>query len=344
MTKARRVQYAAPEAFIPFVGCEGLNGQSAVANAAYEHPVFRAFGPTRLLNLAYVPITTVTGAAAGAYLYFNLYRGGVQLCGDGVLGGFSFSGTGLNAVAVQGVALGASPVVPAVQGCAWTGSSAGVTANSSTSDTLVALGNSSITYIINPAFSLTYDLGLATQETLPSGQWTYNAGTGVVTIAATYNSGKFAQTHAAGALVVMQADWLYVGTVGAITGGTTTSVTLTARGSAANTAIGATSAAVLNSTVLDLTLDPGLTTQEILPAGQWSISTNTVSPASTYNGGKFAVTHSANATAVLASKQGSGQPLHAYLLAGDVITAKWKQLGTGLALPESTIFTDYGPY
>ncbi len=334
---ARKILTAPPQIKIPFLTSHQITAQTLAANGAYETPVFTAFAPTRLFKAAFVPLSTLTGAAAGATVWLNLWRAGVQLATDGALGGWSFLNAGLTAPAQQGVTL------PLGSGTAWTGTGAGVTGGTSTGDTLSATGGSALAYVLSAQSTLVYDPGLATQETIPPGSFTVNTGTGVVTLNSTgivYNGGKFASTHLAGGLVVVPASYLYIGSTAAITGGTTATSTLTARGAVANTNLG--TGTLFDPVRYPVVIDPGLATQEVLPVGQWTLATNTLAPAATYNGGKFATSHASGATAVIPASAGGGAPLASLLEPGDVVTVKWKQGATGLALPESSIFFDYG--
>lgn len=312
--------------FIPMLAVARLIAQGASASAGYETSIFAASQKMKLNQIMLIPDTVITGVAAGANGFLNLYRGGAQVGTDGLLGVFQFASVAVpsNAPALQ------PKLVTPNRAIAWTASIGAVTGASSTGATATAIGSSALNNGFATATStMVVAPGLPLEETIKLSA--FNTSTGVFTIAA---SGTFANSHPAGTVVVILGDYLFQGTTGATTGGTTTNATITNTGASVLTQISAAN---------DLTYDPGLTTQEVIPAGQFTYvsGTGVVTIAATYNGGKFAQTHASGAQVVTVPSNANGFLLPD-IKQDDVITFKWKQLGTGLALPASQVAVDYG--
>lgn len=322
----RKFQTTPPAKNIPLLAVSRVIAQASSASAAYETAIFAASQRMKLNQISLVPDTTITGAVAGAVGLLNLWRGGAQVGTDGLLGLFNFAAvstpTALAAL-TPGIVVPNRPIV-------WTGTIGAVTGASSTGATATAIGQSTRSNgFITATSQVVVAPGLALEETITLSA--FNTSTGVFSIAA---SGTFANSHPAGTVVVVLGDYLFQGTTAAITGGTTTNAAITATGASALTQI---------TTASAVTYDPGLATQETIPAGQFTYvsGTGVLTIAATYNGGKFAQSHASGGQVVLLPGTGNGGLLPD-LSQDDVVTFKWLQLGTGLALPASTLYIDYG--
>lgn len=295
-----------------------------------EWPIFYAKeAGTKLESVNFVPVSAITSVAVGAVANLNLYRNNVQLLGDGLLGMLSFVGTG----GTSTCAVAYTPQAFQLGQFVWTSTLyAAVTGASSTSGRVNVAGQSLLTTVIpvGVAVTLVVEPGTTRQETIVTTSGGLNTSTGAFTLTGTT---KFANSHQIGVPVVISAPYTWAGTTAATTANTSTSAVLTAQ------APSTTSANITNASTL--IFDPGLTTQEILTPGQFTISTGTVTIAATYGVaghlGTFEQTHGSGGTVVVS---GNALPLQV----GDIVTMKWAQQSTGIALPVTMIQMDYSIY
>ena len=362
--KARRFQITPPEKQIDYKEGARLLAQSASASASYETVVFQARNSVQVdaALLAFeAAIGTVTVGSAAATLFLNIWRAipsatvAYQISNDGALGAFSFNVVAASAtpknLQLSLQALAPTAVQPAssfgqaygLSGLAFVGYISSAVSSTGTTMTVAAVGNNALTTLESTAilnggtFRMLVDPGTANAEFVTVSA--FNTSTGVTTNTA------FANSHSAGALVVIPGAYLFQGTQsGAVTANTTTGNTITAI-SPSNIAqpqigIGAW-----------LTVEPGTTNEETVPIGAYNTGTGVYTIASSYNGGKFASAHSAGASVAVKNYSQTSSPNQLQstsmnsareLAVGDIVTAKWVQSATtGLALPAARLDLDY---
>lgn len=307
---------------------------SSSASASVETFFFAADEAVKLRSVRLLPKTVITGAAAGAIGYLNLYRGGKQVWGDGVLGVWNYAAANARYVgaAGQGQSIGFTKhfsdapggIVGKPGGFAWLGTIGAVTASSSTGATATAVGNSNIADGAITATSVcVVEPGTANEETVTLSA--FNTSTGVFTLA---GSATFALSHPAGSIIAVVGAYVAGFTEGAVTAAVDTGATLTA--------IGAANIANFVAATSKLIAEPrSATLAETIQLSAYNSGTGAFTIA---NGGKFANSHAATSLIVLPFTNDYPAIL---LEQGDALSFKWTQLGTGLALPASLISVNY---
>lgn len=277
----------------------------------------------RITPVSAISVTDQTTAAVG---FINRYRGGVQIGYDGAVGAFPFLKAGAPLQAAF------TPLdIASFQGFAWVGYlTAGVTGGVDTGATVAKYGSSSLSGIVEStailnggSMSFIVDPGTTVQETIKVSA--YNTGTGAFTIA---GSGVFANSHVAGALMVLAGPLLWAGTSTAATAGVSTGTTLTA--------ISPSLLTTLIGVGQQLIFEPFTSNAESVPIGTLNTGTGAFTIDASYNGGKFVNGHVNGCTVGIALSQPT------YIQKGEVLTFKWVQSATtGLIFPSQTLMEIY---